>query len=112
MTIEISKTNRGFVVGKFSDAYGANCSIQESSSVEPRIWLGSDDDQQRHHVTGELLSTRMHLSREQVTELLPLMQYFVANGHLPQTNDALNAVCEAAAAIGGNAVGSSTEEHF
>lgn len=84
--MKLEKTNRGFLVGKFTDAYGANCSIQESSIVEPHIWLGSDDDQQRHHVTGELMSTRMHLSQEQVRELLPLLTYFAETGYLPGSN--------------------------
>lgn len=34
------KTNRGFEIHHFKDDYGADCSIQESSSVEPHIWLG------------------------------------------------------------------------
>lgn len=90
MSIELTRTTRGFVIGKFYDAYDANCSIQESSSIDPHIWLGSDDLQEKHHVTGEILSTRMHLSREQVEELLPLLHYFVDNGHLPKTASALS----------------------
>ena len=34
------KTNRGFEVKHFKDAYGEDCSIQESSAVDPHIWLG------------------------------------------------------------------------
>ena len=34
------KTIRGFEVQHFEDDYGADCSIQESSAVEPHIWLG------------------------------------------------------------------------
>lgn len=34
------KTPRGFERIIFTDDYGARCSIQESSSVEPHIWLG------------------------------------------------------------------------
>ena len=81
--MRLEKTERGFLRMEFNDAYGANCSIQESSNVEPHIWLGSDDDQQRHHVTGQLMSTRMHLNQEQVRELLPLLTYFAETGYLP-----------------------------
>lgn len=34
------KTNRGFEIQYFDDDYGIQCSIQESSSVEPHLWLG------------------------------------------------------------------------
>ena len=37
-------TNRGFRRGKFTDALGEECSIQESSTVtKERIWLGIDE---------------------------------------------------------------------
>lgn len=34
------KNIRGFEVQHFLDDYGLDCSIQESSAVEPHIWLG------------------------------------------------------------------------
>lgn len=34
------KTNRGFETQHFCDDYGVECLIQESSNVEPHIWLG------------------------------------------------------------------------
>lgn len=34
------KTNRGFEIQFFKDDYGVECSIQESGSVEPHLWLG------------------------------------------------------------------------
>lgn len=33
-------TNRGFGIIKFNDDYGELCSLQESSAVNPHIWLG------------------------------------------------------------------------
>ena len=102
--VEISKTERGFTVGNFKDKYGAVCSIQESSSAEPAIWLGVNYADPKimasvaktvNPETGDmtgwvkypipndvLLTTRMHLSREQVAELIPLLQQFVDTGRL------------------------------
>ena len=34
------KSNRGFSMLWFEDDYGVECSLQESSSIEPHIWLG------------------------------------------------------------------------
>lgn len=42
--METYKTQRGFKRTDFKDCYGANCSIQESSSIEPRIWLGENNN--------------------------------------------------------------------
>ena len=33
-------TIRGFTINYFNDDYNVKCSLQESSSVEPHIWLG------------------------------------------------------------------------
>lgn len=39
--IQINKTSRGFSVGKFTDLYGIECSIQKSSlATTDAIWLG------------------------------------------------------------------------
>lgn len=103
--MELSKTQRGFVHGKFEDLYGAKCSIQASSlASESAIWLGVDDAQPQVMASEAamvgvltdkscgwvpypippqvLLSTRMHLSQEQVKMLLPALQRFAATGEL------------------------------
>lgn len=103
--MKIETTHRGFAVANFLDRYGAKCSIQKSSlATEDAIWLGVDDadpkilasQAQEHGVstletTGwvsypipkeVLLTTRMHLTREQVAELLPVLQRFVSTGEL------------------------------
>lgn len=38
------KTARGFEIQYFYDDYSIRCSIQESSSVDPHLWLGVADD--------------------------------------------------------------------
>lgn len=38
------KTARGLEIQYFYDDYSKRCSIQESSSYEPHIWLGIADD--------------------------------------------------------------------
>jgi len=83
MKFKIQKTARGFPYAKFVDRYGQQCSIQISSLADDRcIWLGSDEEQKRHPVTGELLTTRMHLNQDDVRALLPLLERFVETGEL------------------------------
>lgn len=113
--VSMDKTARGFAIGTFFDHYGKECSIQKSSVVEPDcIWLGLD----HHHA--EILASkaaahgvetdqncgwvpypipkavsvhaRMHLSREQVATLLPMLQHFVVHGELPAGSDAAHRV--------------------
>ncbi len=101
-----SNTARGFRTIEFEDRYNTPCSIQKSSlATEDAIWFGVDDaDPQIMAVDAKrlgiptaqtvgwvpytipeevLLSTRMHLTRDQVEELLPLLQHFVDTGELP-----------------------------
>jgi len=68
--IPLGKTDRGFVRGDFIDAYGKECSIQESSlaSVDC-IWLGANEE-------------RMHLTRGMAAALVPLLVHFAAVGDL------------------------------
>lgn len=103
--MEITKTHRGFALSNFTDRNGEQCSIQKSSlATEDAIWLGIDDARPQimaskaraygvdtvettgwvpYPIPDEvLLTTRMHLTREQVAELLPLLQRFVATGEL------------------------------
>jgi len=99
------KTNRGFDIITFTDQYGEGCSLQKSSlASEDAIWLGIDDPSPKimasqaslHGVDTDttvgwveypipkevLISTRMHLTRKQVAELLPFLQRFVDTGEL------------------------------
>jgi hypothetical protein len=96
---ELTHTGRGFAHIAFEDAYGLPCSIQESSSFEPHLWVGVDDakpkvlhgDARRlgvpctatcgwvpYPIPDEvLLSTRMHLSIAQVTGLITHLQHWL-----------------------------------
>ena len=74
--IKLKPTLRNFLRSNFVDTYGSQCSIQESSSVTPRLWLGVSKDFQGKE------STRMHLSQEQVRALLPHLHAFVQHGRL------------------------------
>ena len=97
--MELKKTARGFSYIQFIDRYGAQCSIQKSSlATEDAIWLGVDDanpkilaSKTKEGGTGwvkypisddVLLTTRMHLTVDQVKELLPVLQRFVETGEV------------------------------
>lgn len=103
--MEKEKTERGFDRLSFTDRYGDLCSLQKSSlATEDTIWLGIDkakpiimatDAKKLGLPTNKssgwvdfvvpeevLISTRMHLTREMVGELLPILQKFYDTGGL------------------------------
>ena len=103
--IQKTKTCRGFNLLKFIDLYDQECSLQESSLAdEDAIWLGVDNPDPKilasrakefgvetDKTTGWVsflipeevnISTRMHLTREQVIKLLPHLVKFVETGEL------------------------------
>lgn len=102
-TMKARYTERGFALAEFTDQYGSKCSLQESSlATGPCVWLGCDDADPKVFIPhGEpawrplelpvlppgghyMWTTRMHLTREMVAELLPLLQHFVEHGTLPK----------------------------
>jgi hypothetical protein len=101
MNLKQSKTNRGFGLIEFRDRYNEPCSLQKSSlATEDAIWFGRDDVKPkimareiREDLTGWIelplpegadITARMHLTREQVKQLLPALQHFVETGELPK----------------------------
>jgi hypothetical protein len=75
--METTRTARGFPVQRFTDLYGSECSVQDSSLADcDAIWFGVDKDSDGRECT------RMHLTCEQVAELLPALQRFVATGSI------------------------------
>ena len=102
-------TERGFAYQKFEDQYGEKCSIQKSSlATEDCIWFGFDEINLKHFVPfrtpeswqdvdldkllgvtpdnrqSDIANSRMHLSRDMVADLLPVLQHFVDTGELPE----------------------------
>lgn len=103
--VKMGTTMRGFSHGTFIDYYGNACSIQKSSlATADAVWLGVDDVSPKllhgdakalgletdatcgwvpYPIPPEVhLTTRMHLTREQVAALLPFLERFVATGEL------------------------------
>ena len=93
------KTDRGWDRLDFTDRYDLECSLQKSSiATENCIWFGLNDanpqimaSKVQEGGTGwvrypihkdVLLATRMHLTQEQVKNLLPILQRFVDTGEL------------------------------
>lgn len=82
MILRFDRTNRGFARYDFEDLYGEACSLQASSlATDDAIWFGCNETK-IHHVTGQSLGQRMHLNREQVAALLPILQHFVMTGEV------------------------------
>ena len=104
--IDNTLTYRGFAHSSFEDRYGARCSIQKSSlAFEDCIWFGVDDANpiimcnnavrngvpaqdncgwQPYEIPEDVsLNTRMHLTQEQVKQIIPVLQHFVDTGELP-----------------------------
>ena len=87
-------TGRGFARFDFQDCYGVECSIQKSSlATEDAIWFGCNEADPKEMVPGRgwlpipmplsyIANTRMHLTREQMAELLPILQRFVETGEI------------------------------
>lgn len=71
--MKIEKTERGFEIIRFTDFYGAECSLQQSSLAlynkpgSSAVWFGAGDE-------------RMHINLELVKELLPYLQNWVEGG--------------------------------
>lgn len=106
-------TGRGFQVVKFKDRYGVGCSLQASSLAdyeEPgtsAVWLGPDEPNPQimasqaaglgvktdatsgwipYPLPKEVLTTtRMHLDREQVAELIEALQSWLDTGHFEKS---------------------------
>lgn len=103
-----TKTARGFRLIEFKDHYGSPCSIQKSSlATDDAIWLGVSDpnpqilaaDAYRMGLSGVSsysngwvpfnipkevsITSRMHLTRKEVKDLIPILQRFADTGELP-----------------------------
>lgn len=99
--MQFETTGRGFGIGRFEDANGVECSIQKSSIADTdAIWLGAQEIGLKKFTPYEgwedvdtkgapphgitfVANNRMHLTREDVAALLPILQYFVLTGDLP-----------------------------
>lgn len=100
---ELKHTQRGFAYIEFQDHYDNKCSLQKSSlAFEDAIWFGIDDANpqvmaidaksvgvETEEATGWVpyklpaavsLTTRMHLTQDQVRELLPTLIHFAETG--------------------------------
>jgi hypothetical protein len=91
--MDIEYTARGFAHIGFTDRYGEACSLQDSSlATDDAIWLGVDHiDAERWRgmagVNMRAIPARMHLTRDQVEQLLPFLQRFVEGGSICTSAD-------------------------
>ena len=90
--LRFSRTGRGFRLWEFRDFYGVASSLQQSSLAYPgAIWLGADYQPANLNYPEDNLSKnyRMHLSQDQVRELLPILIHFAETGDV-LTEEELN----------------------
>lgn len=96
--LQIVRNGRGFARAEFTDCYGVECSLQKSSlATDDAVWLGANEIGLKHFHAGKgwqdiptphemhdhwSANTRMHLTREQVAALLPLLTRFVETGEI------------------------------
>jgi hypothetical protein len=91
--VKVEKTDRGFAIIEFKDRYDNPCSLQKSSlATDEAIWLGVDDIKPQILEEGQwvrfplpanvVFHNRMHLTRDQVSELIPHLQKFVETGEI------------------------------
>ncbi len=88
-------TARGFRYIEFTEANGARCSLQKSSSaMEDKVWLGCNEIGLKRLIPGQgwvdvplegegvIANNRMHLTRAMVRKLLPALKRFADTGEL------------------------------
>lgn len=93
--IRFSYTERGYCLASFKDGNDVACSLQKSSvATEDMIWLGPDEPNPKVFAGDSTgwhdyplpenvqCTTRMHLTRGQAAQLLPLLRAFVDTGEL------------------------------
>lgn len=108
--LKFTNTGRGFACCEFKDADGQSCRLQKSSAAERDcVWLGVTDPKpsvlaqhaQRFGLKTDktegwidypipedvLIHTEMFLTKEQVAELLPVLQRFVETGEIDEVNN-------------------------
>jgi len=72
------KEEKGLSKISFEDDYKQQCSLQRSNAaLENKVWLGVEKD-----INGKIVNGRMHLTQEQVRDLLPYLQKFADTGEL------------------------------
>ena len=83
--IEINEAGCDLLRGEFTDYDGESCSIQESSLADQDgLWLGCNHNTKPHHVTGDELAPRMHLTKPMAQALIPLLMRFARFGTLAE----------------------------
>ncbi len=92
--MNMEQTERGFQRIDFKDYYKVECSLQKSSlAMKDAIWLGCNDADPKILIPHQgwtsvdmpeeyVANTRMHLTQDQVRELLPYLINFVETGEL------------------------------
>ena len=96
LDIKYGRTIRGFELLTFRDDKRVDCSIQKSSlATDNAVWIGCDEPDPQYMVPGAgwqkitlppdtVSNTRMHLTQDQVRELIPILTYFAETGELPR----------------------------
>jgi len=74
----IIEEEKGLSKISFEDDYKQQCSLQKSNAaLVNKVWFGVEKD-----INGKIVNGRMHLTQEQVRDLLPYLQKFADTGEL------------------------------
>jgi hypothetical protein len=92
---ELEETRKNFQVINFHDRYGTQCSLQQSSIFDDAhtqqpgataIWLGVDFQGRPHDgVFDAANTTRMHLDRKQVQQLVAVLEMWLQCGKFAES---------------------------
>lgn len=92
--LKTKETVRSFGLIDFKDAYSQECSIQESSLVDPHIWIGVDNVgpllDGPSGKRNEQVSVRMHINQKQAAAIAKILIHFSKTSYLPKRYVALN----------------------
>jgi hypothetical protein len=95
--MKIEHTARGFALSTFKDIQGLECSIQDSSNCDPRIWFGLNDINPQitqddvlvpyTKIEKVLFHDRLHLSYRLTKKLITRFKRFLKDGNVKEYHD-------------------------
>lgn len=84
--LKLNFNGRGYAYVDFKDVYGQECSLQQSSGIDPGLWIGVDNTGPNiagpQGTRNEYVSCRMLLNPDQAKALIPILVRFAESGSI------------------------------